>query len=509
MADKTKKNPERATPSLLSNWLSMLGVFLAGLSFFSAACLIAIDYFRGFKSPYMGILTYMVAPAFLVAGLVLILLGALWERRRRRRLKPGEIPSYPRIDFNLAHHRRRFAVVSMVLFAFILLSALGSYRTYQFTESVGFCGKTCHAIMQPEYTAYHESPHARVDCVECHIGPGATWFVKSKLSGVYQVYATLMDKYPRPIPAPIRNLRPAQETCEQCHWPRKFYGASERMLRHYLSDKENSPWTIWMLIKTGGGDPSFGEVGGIHWHMNIAKKVEYIHTDEKRQAIPWVRITDQEGEATLYQSVHDPLTPEQIAAARPRRMDCIDCHNRPTHIYNSPVRSVDLALSTGRISRTIPYIKQQAVTALAKEYETADEAERSIAEALRSFCQSEYPSFAKANPELIEQAIQEVQYIYAHNFFPDMKVNWRTYNDNIGHKTYVGCYRCHDGNHVSEDGKEITRECNSCHTIIAQGPGETPGPITSTGLEFKHPVDIDEAWKEMQCTECHDGALVE
>jgi hypothetical protein len=344
-----------------------------------------------------------------------------------------------------------------------------------------------------------------VACAQCHIGPGATWFVKSKLSGAYKVYATITNKYPRPIPVPIENLRPAQQTCAQCHWPQKFYGAAERVIHHYLSDEKNSPWVIRMLLKIGGGDPSFGPVGGIHWHMNIENKIEYIATDKERQIIPWVRMTDLNGKVTVYQSTDNALKPEQIAAAQPSMMDCIDCHSRPTHIYVSPVHSVDLAISTGRIDEKIPYIKRQAVQALTRKWQSTDEALRGIAKTLTTYYQTKQGAFAKANVQRLKQAIAEVQTIYTHNFFPAMKVNWSVYADNIGHKDFPGCFRCHDGGHVSADGKTITHDCRACHTIIAQGPGRELPTITAEGLEFKHPVDISGMWRQMMCTGCHNG----
>ena len=497
--------PEEA-PSLLRNWLSTAGIILAASSFFAAACLIAIDSFFGFSNPYLGILTYLVAPAFLVAGLLLISAGALLERRRRRRRRPGEVPRYPRLDLNVPHQRHAFIAASVATFVFLIFTALGSYRTYQFTESVTFCGRTCHTIMRTEYTAYQESPHARVACVQCHIGPGAGWFVKSKLSGVYQVYATIADRYPRPIPAPIKNLRPAQETCEQCHWPRKFYGAAERVLPHYLPDERNSPWTIRLLLKIGGGEPNYGPAGGIHWHMNIANRIEYIATDSQRQVIPWVRLTDARGSTTIYQSTASPLTAAQVAASLRRTMDCIDCHNRPTHIFNAPVTSVNLAISTGRIDSTIPFIKRQAVRALAAPYAGTPVALSGIATALTAFYDSGYPGVAIPR---LRQAIAEVRTIYTHDFFPGMKSDWRSYPDNIGHKNSPGCFRCHDGNHTSADGRTISHDCTACHAIIAQGPGRAPGTITAKGLDFQHPVDIGGAWRAMLCSDCHHGAMVE
>jgi hypothetical protein len=494
--------------SLLHNWISLAGIILSASSFFAVACLIALDSFRGFTNPYVGILTYVVAPGFLIAGLVWILLGVLLERHRRRKLKPGALPVFPRLDLNEPRQRHTFIVVAVATALFLLSTAVGSYRTYQFTESVSFCGRLCHTVMSPEYTAYQESPHARVECVACHIGPGASWFVRSKLSGAYQVYATVADTYPRPIPTPIENLRPARETCEQCHWPQKFFGEVERDFRHYLPDEKNSPWTIRMLIKIGGGDPSFGPVGGIHWHMAIANTIEYIASDRERQVIPWVRLTDQHGNVTVYESTDSPLRPEQIAASTPRVMDCIDCHNRPTHIYRSPVDSVDIVLSTGRISREIPRIKEQAVRALTKKYATAADASLGIAATLSGFYQSNYADFAKTNATLIAQAIAETQRVYALNFYPGMKVSWRVYPNNIGHWDFPGCYRCHDGNHTSTDGKTITHSCTGCHTIIQQGPaGELESSLA--GLEFTHPTDISDVWQQTKCSDCHAGSLVD
>jgi hypothetical protein len=509
MTDEPREPPQAQRPSLLDNWTSLLGIILAASSFFAAVCLIAIDFFRSFKNPYMGILTYLVAPAFLVGGLVLISAGALWERRRRRRMQPGEIPRYPHLDLNVARQRNTFVAVSVATFLFLILTALGSYRTYEFTESVAFCGTTCHVIMQPEHTAYQESPHARVACVQCHIGPGAGWFVKSKLSGAYQVYATIASRYPRPIPAPIKNLRPAQETCEQCHWPRKFYGAAEREIPHYLPDQRNSPWTIRLLLHIGGGDPALGPSGGIHWHMNIANRIEYIATDSQRQDIPWVRLTDARGKVTVYQSAINPLTAAQIAAARTRSMDCIDCHNRPTHIYYAPVTSVNLAISTGRIDSTLPFIKRQAVRALATPYAGTAAALSGISTTLTAFYDSAYAGLAVAAASRIRQAIEEVQSIYSHNIFPAMKVDWRVYPDNIGHKESAGCFRCHDGNHASADGTTISHSCTACHTIMAQGPGRAAATVTAAGLDFKHPVDVGEAWRSMLCSACHHGSIVE
>lgn len=497
-----------ARSSLLANSTSLAGGVVATAAFFAAASLIAIDFFRGFRNPYLGILTYLVAPAFLVVGILLIVVGAAFERRRRRMLEPGATPRYPRVDLNVARQRHTFVAVAAAIVAFLLLTALGAYRTYEFTESVTFCGATCHSVMKPEYVAYRQSPHARVACVQCHIGPGATWFVKSKLSGAYQVYATVADRYPRPIPAPIDHLRPAQETCEQCHWPRQFYGSAERVFRHYLADEKNSAWTIRMLIDIGGGDPRFGPASGIHWHMNIANVIEYIAVDRERQVIPWVRITDRGGTVTVYESKEGGLRPDQVRVATPRRLDCIDCHNRPTHIFRAPAHSVDVAMSTDRIDAHTPFMKRQAVLALTGKYAGTEDALAGISRSLHQFYESTYPHVAESSSALLEQATSEIQRIYGQNFFPEMNVDWRVYADNVGHMEFPGCFRCHDGSHVTADGRRITHACDACHTIVAEGPSSSLQKRLD-GLEFEHPVDVGDTWRDVSCSGCHDGALVQ
>lgn len=489
------------TQQLVRNWIGLTGVVVVGASFFAFALLMAIDLSRQFQNPYLGILTYLVAPFFLVLGLVLMAAGVLVERLHRRRRAPEEVPKYPRLDFNSPRQRKAFGLAASATGVFLLATAFGSYGSYHFSESVTFCGTTCHSVMTPEYTAYRNSPHARVACVQCHIGPGASWFVKSKLSGTYQVYATMFDKYPRPIPTPIKNLRPAQETCEQCHWPESFYGNAERVNYHYLPDSTNTPWTIRLLMKVGGGNPARGPVGGIHWHMNINNKVEYIASDTARQVIPWVRITDPQGRITVYRAETDSATDSLIAVTPPRRMDCIDCHNRPTHIYNPPSRAVNLSLATGRMSTKLPWIKKNAVDVLAASYDTKREALDSIATILgRDYERTR-------DTALVRQAIAEVQNIYSNNFFPTMKVDWRVYPDNIGHELFPGCFRCHDGQHKSEDGRVIPDDCTTCHIIMAQGSGTRSRTISPAGLPFKHPVDIGEMWKQVPCTTCHNGTL--
>jgi nitrate/TMAO reductase-like tetraheme cytochrome c subunit len=482
-------------PRLSRNLISEAGIGIAVVALANLGFLIYLDATREHSNPYMGILTWIVAPAILICGIVLFTGGALLERRRRRRHSPDEVPHYPRIDLN--ERRTRVIVISTAVggILFVTMSVVGSYQAYHYTDSDAFCGTICHQVMHPEYTAYQASPHARVGCAGCHIGPGAGWFVRSKLSGTYQVYAALTNKYPRPIPSPVESLRPAQETCEQCHWPEKFFGAQLKVFDHYQYDETSTPKEVRMLIKTGGGTSGAGLTSGIHWHMNIANEVTYIATDRQRQVIPWIRVKDRNGKVTEYRAEGAKLTEAQIATAVQRRMDCVDCHNRPTHIYRSPDRAVDTALRGGKIDRALPFIKQQAVAVLAADYPSTDAGVAAIAKNLPAYYKEHYPDAYTGKKARIDGAVVELQQIFKGIRFPEMRVDWRTHPDNLGHFASMGCFRCHDDQHVSKDGKRISKDCQICHTVL---------PEPNASAAFEHPVDIGEL-RDVNCADCHTG----
>jgi hypothetical protein len=493
-------------PRLAYNATSIAGAVIAGVVAVLIVVLLGVHAFQESWNPYLGIFVYMVLPPILVLGLVLIPVGMIRQKRIIKRTGTAPVPQWPYIDLNLRTHRNAFFVFVFGTVAFALIGAIGGYQAYHYTESVTFCGKTCHVIMKPEHTAYQNSPHARVACTECHVGSGAGWYAKSKLSGLYQVYATLRDIYPRPIPTPIENLRPAQETCEQCHWPAKFFGNQLRRFDHYMYDDANTHWPVSMLVKTGGGAPELTETGGIHWHMNISVKIDYIARDDRRQDIPWVRISKADGSTVIYQDQDNPLTEEEIKTAEIRRMDCVDCHNRPSHKYGAPDYLVDRAIVAGGIDASLPSIKRIAVEALAGDYETEQAALAAIAEKISGVYREEHPEVLETKRAALDRAIAAVQESFAQNMFPEMKVRWDRYPENIGHFIYPGCMRCHDGEHVSESGQAISRDCSSCHVIIAQGSGDRARMAgTQDGLEFVHPEDIGDEWRETECYECHTG----
>ncbi|HVS01864.1 MAG TPA: NapC/NirT family cytochrome c [Thermoanaerobaculia bacterium] len=503
MSAKPAAPPKQKLPHLSYNPVSAIGAAIALIAALTFGVLLVMSLYSAQPNPYYGIFMYMALPPVLVAGLLLIPLGMFLRWRRVRRT--GEVVArWPRLDFNDPRHRNAAIVFVLGTLVFAVIMAVGSYGAYHYSESVTFCGTTCHQVMEPEFVTYQSSPHARVACTECHVGPGADWYVKSKLSGAYQIYAAAAETYPRPIPTPIESLRPAQETCEQCHWPEKIYGAQQRQRHHFLYDEDNTHWPINLLIKTGGGDPVSGQTAGIHWHMNIGVDVDYIARDERRQEIPWIRVRDHRtGRITIYQDADNPLSEAEVATATPRRMDCMDCHNRPSHIFLSPDQAVDEAILQGRIDRRLPAIKAVAVGALAEEYPSKEEALRQIASRITDHYRLERPQAWESERAAIDRSIAAVQEVYAGNIFPLMKASWSAYPNNLGHFQSVGCMRCHEGQHLSAEGVAVTHDCNACHLILSQGPESEV--LAAAGLDFQHPEDLGGMELEVGCYECHTG----
>ncbi|MCC6859238.1 MAG: NapC/NirT family cytochrome c [Bryobacterales bacterium] len=458
---------------LSNNWISFIGVALVtGASVFWFFLLPTL--MRGeVENPYSGILLFLVLPGVFITGLLLIPLGIYVLRRRER----GRAAPLPPLDWRNADLRR---LVWFVIGATLVNGVIASQLTYSavgYMDSVTFCGLTCHQVMSPEYTAYQNSPHARVECVKCHIGPGASWFVRSKLSGVGQVFAVALNTYPRPIPAPVENLRPARETCEACHWPQKYGGDRLRVVSHFAEDEKNTRTKSVLMMHIGGGNGGPG-IHGFHVAQGIV--VEYAPADEKRQVIPWVRYRDASGKVTEYFA--EGARPEDVRKLPVRVMDCVDCHNRPTHVFEVPERAVDEAIAAGEISAGLPFVKKTAVELLKKSYGSREEAAKTIPAAFQSFYKERYPQAADGNGAAVGRSAQSVLAIYSRNIFPQMNVTWGTYPNNIGHTDFPGCFRCHDDQHASRDGRKISQDCNSCHNLLAMEE-ESPKVLGELGLQ--------------------------
>lgn len=495
-------------PHSTQNWISLVGATIALISFFMIVFLFVISSIFGKDNSYLGLVIYIALPAVLIFGLILIPIG-MWKKiREEKKHLDKERQEWPVIDFNDIRHRNAFMIFSVGTSILLLATAVGSYEAFHFTESVEFCGKLCHTVMKPEYTAYQNSPHARVACVECHVGSGASWYVRSKLSGLYQVYAVTLGTVPKPIETPIKNLRPARETCEECHWPQKFYSRKLRFEKHYLSDKNNSEWDITLTMKIGSQVSALGLEEGIHWHINPNVRIEYKALDAKREKIPWVKYTNlKNGQVFIYKDQNTKLNGKTLDTLETRVMDCMDCHNRPSHNYKPPAFFINNAITAGQIPKELPQIKFAALDILGNNFSTTDSAMNEIAKYINTFYKDNYPEIYATKKNLIDKAISGIQAEFKKNIFPEMKVRWDVYPNNIGHVEFMGCFRCHNDNHKSNEGKIIRKDCNLCHIINSQGPpNNLEVASVNSQLEFRHPgEDVGDAWKKMMCVECHTG----
>ncbi len=495
-------------PSSIKNWISITGTVIAIFNLASILSLVILNSFFGFGGSYIGLFMYIVLPCFMIIGLILIPLGMRLNRRKVKEAEAkGKKLSWPVIDFNNIATRNAGIIFITGTVFLLVISSIGSYEAFHYTESVEFCGKLCHEVMKPEYTTYHGSSHERVACVECHVGSGASWYVKSKLSGLYQVYSVLAKKYPKPIPTPIANLRPARETCEECHWPDKFYDRKLRIEHSFLADEENTEQIIHLQIKTSSQKTHNGIEKGIHQHIDPNVRIEYKTPTANRQVIPWVKYTNTKtGESRIYTDNENMFSQEQLDSLETRVMDCLDCHNRPSHNYLPPQNFIDKSISSGKISKTLPAIKLAAMMVLQQEYPDTDSAFFAIQSQVADFYKSGYTDINSTRKQDIQLAIQEIQNGYSQNVFPFMKVDWKAYPNNIGHMESDGCFRCHNDKHITELGKTISKDCNLCHNILAQGtPDNMVYADSLKPLEFKHPSDIDGAWKTEYCSMCHSA----
>lgn len=497
---KNESSLQPPPPPLSRNTISYLGWMVVLIAAAFLVVLIIADILFYQEKPYNSLITYVVFPGFLLAGAALVILGVLVEWRRRHRRAPHQYPALPVIDVNQKWQRRRLAIAVVLASVFFAVSAVAVYQGYHFTESPVFCGQICHQVMKPEYTAYQHSSHARVSCTECHIGPGAGWYVRSKMSGLRQVWVAATGTYHLPISTPVANLRPAQETCEHCHWPGKFSPSLERTIWHFSPDQANTPLRYNLLMKVGGGNPELGLGKGIHWHINPNIAIRYWARDHQRMDIPWVEVTEKGQEPRIFKT--DDCPEDLPAEAEIRTMDCMDCHNRPSHVFQSPRLLINEAMATGALDRSLPYFKRYATQIFEGKYPTTDAALEAISQGL----QERYKAYMQGarGKQLVQRNIELLQKLYQRDFFPEHKTDWRAFPDHRGHFELPGCYRCHDNEHKSVDNKTISMDCHLCHEIIDQAEGEAAfAPPAYQIRPFQHPRNLGDIWKDRHCTDCH------
>ncbi len=451
-------------------WRSPLAVMGMAMAVISATLMViglVMDILGLIENPYAAVATYMVLPGVMVTGLIIIPVAAYLRRRQYH--KYGIAKDH--LAINLSDHKHRKWLIGFIVVTVINVTILGviGYEGYHFTESPYFCGVVCHQVMAPEYTAYQRSPHAKVKCVECHIGSGASWFVKSKISGLRQVVAVLTDSYSRPIPSPVEHLRPARDTCEECHWPSKFHGKKVRIFKHFTNEDQKNPTVNEMAMHIGGRNPQTGEFEGIHWHVSDNNRVTYL-ANKKRTKIIKVRVERSDGTSTEYVSQSNVQEPDEEYSWRV--MDCIDCHNRPTHIYQMPDEVVDFGLLSKRINPDIEGIREDALIALKYPYASREEAKAGIPDHLMKLQKLRSEEQAAKYADDIRKAGEYLVEGYLGNVWPEMNVTWGTYRSHLGHPNpdtfegdvaEFGCWRCHNSDHVDAEGNNIPQDCDLCH----------------------------------------------
>jgi len=451
--------------------VSLAGVFLVTTAGVSWLFVLPLQIRGHVDNPYIGIIVFLILPIIFFAGLALIPIGIYISRRRIRRGL-----TEPTFDRRAALQRLAW-FFGITTLANILIGTQVTYRAVEHMETPQFCGATCHT-MHPQFAAYQNSPHSRVECVECHVAPGAAGWVSSKAAGTRQLIETVFNTYRRPIPSALESNRlvPARETCENCHWPQAFGGVRLRVFNKYADDEANTRTQTVMLMLIGGG-----RIAGIHGaHVGPGIHIRYAAPDGKRQTIPWVEYRDENSGKTLTFVASDS-TPDSIKTLPKYDMQCVDCHNRPTHTFDLPDRAMDKAMALGEIPVTLPYIKKKGLEALKENYPSSKQANEQLPASIVSFYQKNYPDVYGKRSQDINQGAQAVLAIYNRNVFPDMKVTWGTYPNNLGHMDFPGCFRCHDGSHTTPDNVAITQDCNTCHEPLAMEEA-SPEILKSLGI---------------------------
>lgn len=471
MATSLSDIPKAFLKGIAHSRISLLGAMIVTVTFPFLLGAVLYDITFHIPNPYFaGFIYMMLGPGF-IGGLVLIFVGLFFARGQEEvRL------------FTLAYFRDKLAdesgynKIRKLVFIGVFLTCINlfvvsvlAYSGYHYMESNAFCGEVCHVPMTPEYTAYQNSAHSRVHCVECHIGSGASWFVKSKISGARQLYAVVAGTFARPIETPVHGLRPARDTCEQCHRPEKFVGDKLVVKDKFLEDEQNTHVKTVLLLKIGSAGDKSADSHGIHWHVAPENQITYKAADWQRSIIPEVAQKATDGQEIIYRGSE---ADEQLAAAthlQERVMDCMDCHNRPSHVYLPADKAIDGKMITNEIPNDLPYIKQQAMAVVTDAvYATGEEARSAIANALTDFYKNDYADIYENDRPRIAKAIAGVQAAYQENVFPEMNVQWDTYSSHLGHANEMGCFRCHNEEHEAESGEVISMDCDTCHTILAE-----------------------------------------
>jgi hypothetical protein len=455
--------------SLLRNRAALVGATIFILLFPVLLITTLIDLQGGIENPYFSLLLYLVMGPLSLMALVLLVTGLL-TRKWKNQEEGGSRYTLEFLKEQLTspeHSRniRRFVYSATVLISvFLFMMVALTHTGHRYTDSVHFCGSFCHTVMEPQFVTHRNSPHSQVRCVACHIGKHSGGLTDAKLSGLKQLYSTMTDSYPRPLKIPRKSLRPTRATCEECHRPEKFHGHKLYFFDKFLQDEANSHVQTVMIMKIGSGGHLGSSAHGIHWHTSENHQVFFTADDLDRRQINRITLLAPDGEITAFSKGNMPATDGDLG----HLMDCVDCHNRPTHDFLSPEKAIDQKLLRKQIPAELPYIKREATIAVTREYKNIKKARAGIEKYLKQWYTDNYPQLTVNQPELLATAIEGAQQAYEENVFPEMKIGWETYPSCIDHRHEGGCFRCHDNSFQSADGRVISQDCNLCHIILVE-----------------------------------------
>ena len=476
----------------VNNW-GKAGVILTTSAFFT---FILLELFRIggiLTNQYVGLVTYLLFPLLFIIGLIFIPIG--WKQYKEQTGKSTQEllqRQFPDEELESGLTGSRLFLFILVFTGINVLFLAGiSMRTLSFMDKSEFCGNACHSVMNPEWTTYQESPHARVPCVECHVGEGVGALIDSKLNGLYQMVSATFNLYEQPIPTPVHQLRPAQETCEHCHWPEKFYGSNLESYVTYKMDSLSTPQYTTLNLKVDGG-PARG-YGGIHWHIAEENQVRYTSVDDERRTMIWVEVLQPDGSYKRYENSNLNMEHyEEATVENSRIMDCVDCHNRATHIYENPADAIDERMRKGLLPKSLPYIKREAYGAITNNYNTVEAAMQGIENSMYGFYRRAYPDQFGGMIAEIDSAVKVLQDIWSRNVHPEMNITWGVYPSHRGHPNeQIGCYRCHNKFLIANNdlNDTISDDCTLCHSILADDSGEP--------FEYLRPVEDKQPLRDM------------
>ena len=439
---------------------------------------------------YIGLITYLAFPALFILGLLFIPIGwFIWSKQNGKPIsellsaKFAEDLKPKQLGAKLWRTVAALTLLNLVIFG------AATSRMLHFMDSAHFCGTACHSVMNPEWVTYQQSPHARVACVECHVGEGVGALIDSKINGTWQMISVTFDLLDRPIPTPVHNLRPARETCEKCHWPDLFLGNRIKTFPHYSADSLSTAQYTTLMLKVGSGARQLDK--GSHWHVGAHNQVRYASLEDKREDIVWVEVL-REGQAPVrYESARLADRANEVGDAV-RVMDCVDCHNRATHIYEPPERAVDSRIAKYPELRGLPFAKRVMLEAVLKNMPSDESRREYVRTSMESYYSRGDYNLSLAQQTQLDQAVDVANSIVERNIHPEMNITWGSYPSKLGHRENVGCFRCHNMDMKASDGQGISMDCTLCHSILAlesEKPFQFLSPSANDSSNIEHPLE--------------------